>query len=108
MGRYKIYYLISLELLNLSWLIYSNKSKFVESSAAMKELTKKICWELVSINKDTINAVGAAIYRKPTTNECYEQRSQNEPPICDKSDDPNAAWYSLYFCYFILFLPSTN
>lgn len=62
----------------------------------MKELTKKLCWELVSINKDTINGIGAAIYKKPTNNECYEQRSQNDPPICDKSDDPNAAWYSLY------------
>lgn len=62
----------------------------------MKELTKKMCWELVSINKDTINGIGAAIYKKPTNNECYEQRSQNDPPICDKSDDPNGAWYSLY------------
>ncbi|XP_062007339.1 probable methyltransferase PMT26 [Rosa rugosa] len=72
--------------------VYQKKREDVEIWEAMKELTKKICWELVSINKDTINAVGAAIYRKPTTNECYEQRSQNEPPICDKSDDPNAAW----------------
>ncbi|XP_024181181.1 probable methyltransferase PMT26 isoform X3 [Rosa chinensis] len=72
--------------------VYQKKREDVEIWAAMKELTEKICWELVSINKDTINAVGAAIYRKPTTNECYEQRSQNEPPICDKSDDPNAAW----------------
>lgn len=78
----------------------------MKSSAAMKELTKKICWKLVTINKDALNGIGAAIYRKPTTNECYEQRSQNDPPICDKSDDPNAAWYSLYLCYFISFLPT--
>ena len=67
-----------------------------ESSAAMKELTKAICWELLSISKDTINGVGIAIYKKPTSNECYEKRSQNEPPICTTSDEPNAAWYTLY------------
>lgn len=72
--------------------VYQKKPEDVEIWEAMKELTKKMCWELVSINKDTINGIGAAIYKKPTNNECYEQRSQNDPPICDKSDDPNAAW----------------
>ncbi|KAL5555428.1 hypothetical protein UlMin_037664 [Ulmus minor] len=59
---------------------------------AMKELTKAMCWELVSISKDTVNGVGIAIYKKPTNNECYEQRSKQEPPMCPDSDDPNAAW----------------
>lgn len=67
--------------------------KFWKLFAAMKELTKAMCWELVSINKDTVNGVGAAIYRKPTSNECYEKRSQNKPPICPESDAPDAAWY---------------
>lgn len=61
--------------------------------AAMKELTKAMCWELVSINKDTVNGVSAAIYRKPTNNDCYQQRPEKEPPVCPDSDDPNAAWY---------------
>jgi hypothetical protein len=51
-----------------------------------------MCWELVTINKDELNHVGAAIYRKPTSNECYEQREKNEPPLCKDDDDPNAAW----------------
>lgn len=58
----------------------------------MKELTKAMCWKTVSISKDTVNKVGAAIYKKPTSNECYEKRSQSEPPLCPESDDPNAAW----------------
>ena len=61
--------------------------------AAMKALTKAMCWEVVSISKDPVNGVGVAVYRKPTSNECYEQRSKNEPPLCPDSDDPNAAWY---------------
>lgn len=60
--------------------------------AAMKKLTKAMCWEVVSISKDTVNGVGAAIYKKPTSNECYGKRSQSEPPLCADHDDPNAAW----------------
>ncbi|XP_073303307.1 probable methyltransferase PMT26 [Primulina huaijiensis] len=59
---------------------------------AMKKLTEAMCWEVVSISKDEVNRVGIAVYRKPTSNECYEQRSQNDPPLCQNSDDPNAAW----------------
>lgn len=60
----------------------------------MKALTKSICWELVAISKDQVNGVGVAIYKKPLSNECYEKRLKNEPPLCPQSDDPNAAWYS--------------
>ncbi|KAK7262905.1 hypothetical protein RJT34_30486 [Clitoria ternatea] len=59
----------------------------------MALLTKSMCWELVTIKKDALNQVGAAFYRKPTSNECYEQRDQNQPPMCKDDDDPNAAWY---------------
>ncbi|CAL9019300.1 unnamed protein product [Prunus brigantina] len=72
--------------------VYQKLADDVQIWNAMKELTKALCWELVSINKDTINGVGAAIYRKPTSNECYEKRSQSDPPICANTDDPNAAW----------------
>ncbi|KAL0006210.1 hypothetical protein SO802_013771 [Lithocarpus litseifolius] len=32
-----------------------------------------------------------AIYRKSTSNECYDKRPKNEPPLYKESDDPNAA-----------------
>lgn len=60
--------------------------------AAMSELTKSMCWDLKVIKKDKLNGVGAAIFRKPTSNDCYNKRSQNEPPLCKESDDQNAAW----------------
>ncbi|EEF46058.1 ATP binding protein, putative [Ricinus communis] len=72
--------------------VYQKIPEDVEIWKAMTELTKAICWELVSVNKDTVNGVGIAMYRKPTSNDCYEKRSQQEPPICEASDDPNAAW----------------
>ncbi|KAF3961969.1 hypothetical protein CMV_013464 [Castanea mollissima] len=50
-----------------------------------------MCWDLVVIKKDKLNEVGAAIYRKPTSTECYDKRPKNEPTLCKESDDPNAA-----------------
>lgn len=45
------------------------------------------------IKKDRLNGVAAAIYRKPSTNECYNERARNDPPLCSESDDPNTSWY---------------
>ncbi|KAF8090609.1 hypothetical protein N665_0471s0004 [Sinapis alba] len=72
--------------------VYQKKTEDVEIWKAMSELTKKMCWELISINKDKINGVGVATYKKPTSNECYTSRSEQAPPICADSDDPNASW----------------
>ncbi|KAG9155085.1 hypothetical protein Leryth_011064 [Lithospermum erythrorhizon] len=72
--------------------VYRNKKVDVEIMEGMKNLTKSMCWEVVSMTKDTVNGVGIAIYRKPTSNQCYGQRPQNDPPLCSDSDDPNAAW----------------
>lgn len=58
----------------------------------MSTLTASMCWELVTIKNDKLNGIGAAIYRKPTTNNCYDQRKKNSPPMCKSDDDPNAAW----------------
>ncbi|CAK8539938.1 unnamed protein product [Lathyrus sativus] len=73
--------------------VYQKLEEDVQIWNEMTSLTKAMCWELVTINKDVLNHVGAAIYRKPTSNECYEQREKNEPPLCKDDDDPNAAWY---------------
>ncbi|KAG5050884.1 hypothetical protein JHK87_003082 [Glycine soja] len=73
--------------------VYQTIEEDAEIWKQMKALTKSMCWELVTIKKDALNQVGAAFYRKPTSNECYEQREQNQPPMCKTDDDPNAAWY---------------
>lgn len=73
--------------------IYQDKTEDVEIWEAMVELTKSMCWELVNkTSKDAVNGVAVAAFRKPTSNDCYEQRSKQEPPLCPESDDPNAAW----------------
>lgn len=72
--------------------VYRKNDEDVGIWKAMSRLTKAMCWELMVIKKDKLNEVGAAIYRKPITNDCYENRSKNEPPMCDESDAPDAAW----------------
>lgn len=72
--------------------VYQKLEEDVEIWDAMSKLTKAMCWELVTKTKDTLDKVGLAIYRKPSNNECYEKRSKSNPPLCQESDDPNAAW----------------
>ncbi|XP_066371519.1 probable methyltransferase PMT24 [Miscanthus floridulus] len=73
--------------------VYQKLTEDVEIWKAMTSLTKSLCWELTSIKKDRLNGVGVAFYRKPTTNECYEARKRQQPPMCADDDDANAAWY---------------
>ncbi|KAB2609767.1 methyltransferase PMT27 [Pyrus ussuriensis x Pyrus communis] len=73
--------------------VYRKEQEDIEIWKEMSALTASMCWEVVAIKKDKVNSVGAAIYRKPTSNQCYDQRKQKQPPMCKNDDDPNAAWY---------------
>ncbi|KAG0453883.1 hypothetical protein HPP92_025187 [Vanilla planifolia] len=73
--------------------VYQKLKEDVEIWKAMSSLTKSMCWDLVTIEKDKLNGVAAAIYRKPTANECYNKRKNQSPPTCEEDDDPNVAWY---------------
>ncbi|KAK4780409.1 hypothetical protein SAY87_016515 [Trapa incisa] len=73
--------------------VYQKLEEDVQIWKEMTSLTASMCWELVTIQKDKLNSIAAAIYRKPRSNKCYEERKQNSPPMCKEDDDPNAAWY---------------
>ncbi|CAA0823527.1 Probable methyltransferase PMT27 [Striga hermonthica] len=73
--------------------VYQSLEEDVQIWKEMSNLTIAMCWELVTIKKDKVNSVGAAIYQKPDSNDCYERRKQKNPPMCKTDDDPNAAWY---------------
>ncbi|GMI67169.1 hypothetical protein like AT5G64030 [Hibiscus trionum] len=80
--------------------VYRAKGEDAAIWKAMIELSKSMCWEY--LNKTTmepVNKVAIATFRKPKSNDCYEQRPQQVPPLCPESDDPNAAWnVSLQTC----------
>ncbi|KMT09498.1 hypothetical protein BVRB_6g129670 isoform B [Beta vulgaris subsp. vulgaris] len=73
--------------------VYQKLQEDVEIWEAMTALTASMCWKLEKKQKDSINKIGAAIFRKPTNNECYDQRKENKPPMCKNDDDSDAAWY---------------
>ncbi|XP_077246426.1 putative methyltransferase PMT25 [Tasmannia lanceolata] len=73
--------------------VYQKLKEDVEIWKEMTSLTRSMCWDLITIKKDRLNSVGAAIYRKPVSNECFNNRKRNNPPICEENDDPSAAWY---------------
>ncbi|KAG4173181.1 hypothetical protein ERO13_A11G042800v2 [Gossypium hirsutum] len=73
--------------------VYQKLPEDVEIWNAMSSLTKAMCWDLVTIKRDKLNSVSAAIYRKPITNECYDKRPDNNPPMCEENDDANAVWH---------------
>ncbi|XP_022775378.1 probable methyltransferase PMT27 [Durio zibethinus] len=73
--------------------VYQKLPEDMEIWKAMSSLTKSMCWELVTIKKDKLNSIGVAVFRKPTSNECYDKRQDNSPPMCKNSDDANAVWH---------------
>ena len=43
--------------------------------------------------KDVKDGMGAAIWQKPETNDCYSQKEKgSQPPMCEAQDNPDAAW----------------
>jgi hypothetical protein len=58
----------------------------------MEVLTAAMCWELVAKRTDSSTGVGIAIYQKPTSNVCYENRKVNYPPVCNDDDKADASW----------------
>ncbi|KAL9245902.1 hypothetical protein vseg_019501 [Gypsophila vaccaria] len=73
--------------------VYQKLEEDVEIWEAMSTLTASMCWKLDKKEKDALNKIGAAIFRKPINNECYDKRKEDNPPMCKSDDDPNAAWY---------------
>ncbi|XP_021718136.1 probable methyltransferase PMT27 [Chenopodium quinoa] len=73
--------------------VYQKLKEDMDIWEAMSALTASMCWKLEKKEKDPINKIGAAIFRKPTNNECYDKRKENKPPMCKADDDPDAAWY---------------
>ncbi|XXG87124.1 hypothetical protein AAC387_Pa11g1889 [Persea americana] len=72
--------------------VYRKREEDVGIWEAMSSLTKSMCWDLVSKKYDKVNKVGVAIYRKPSSNDCYQERMEAVPPLCEENDDPDAAW----------------
>ena len=61
-------------------------------AAEMVAMTAAMCWDLVARTTDSSTGVGIAIFHKPASNFCYENRQKNYPPLCEENDKADAAW----------------
>jgi len=53
----------------------------------MSDLARRMCWRVASKKNQTV------IWAKPLTNGCYMRREPGTlPPMCERDDDPDAAW----------------
>ncbi|KAK3165850.1 hypothetical protein QOZ80_1AG0038530 [Eleusine coracana subsp. coracana] len=73
--------------------VYRKDQRDIEDWNAMVTLTKSICWRTVVKSRD-INKIGVVIYQKPTSNSCYLERKNNEPPLCLESGGSHFPWYT--------------
>eukprot|EP00250_Pteridium_aquilinum_P016466 c23115_g1_i1 orf=463-2748(-) len=73
--------------------VYWTGEEDVQIWKDMVALTTAMCWKRVAKFVDESTGIGAAIFQKPITNDCYENRKKDFPPMCDEDDKPDAAWY---------------
>lgn len=73
--------------------VYWTGEEDVEIWREMAKLTKAMCWKLVAKFVDASTGIGAAIFQKPSSNYCYENRQKDFPPMCEEDDKADAAWY---------------
>ncbi|KAL3524006.1 hypothetical protein ACH5RR_016840 [Cinchona calisaya] len=60
---------------------------------AMVALTEAICWKVVKKTFFNSAGIGLVIYQKPVSSSCYDNRKENNPPLCDQNSRPNNSWY---------------
>ncbi|CAI9762269.1 unnamed protein product [Fraxinus pennsylvanica] len=61
---------------------------------SMVALTEALCWKVVVKTFFDSSQVGLVVYQKPVSSSCYENRKENNPPLCDLSSRPNSSWYA--------------
>lgn len=62
--------------------------------AVMVNLTEAMCWKMVAKTYFKRARVGLVIYQKPDSSSCYENRKENNPPMCNQNHRLNSSWYA--------------
>ncbi|XP_047319556.1 probable methyltransferase PMT23 [Impatiens glandulifera] len=73
--------------------VYRDNERDQKVWKAMVVLTEGMCWKVVAKNVDS-SGIGLVIYQKPVTSSCYENRKEEDPPICDPNKREKTSWYA--------------
>ncbi|WMV31233.1 hypothetical protein MTR67_024618 [Solanum verrucosum] len=74
--------------------VYRDDERDKKVWKAMVALTEAICWKVVKKTFFDSAGVGLVIYQKPVSSSCYENRRENNPPLCDQNNRSNSSWYA--------------
>lgn len=76
-----------------AYVVYSSPEAYAHDAEnrkiwnAMYDLSKRMCWKLVTTRGQTV------IWAKPLSNNRYTKRKPGtSPPLCNSDDDPHASW----------------
>uniref|UniRef100_A0A1D1Y9B4 Methyltransferase n=1 Tax=Anthurium amnicola TaxID=1678845 RepID=A0A1D1Y9B4_9ARAE len=76
------------------YFIMSFKHRDIEGEEGMSALTASICWNILAHKNDEDSDLGVKIYQRPSSNDIYELRRRNNPPLCKENEKQDAAWYT--------------
>ncbi|MQL83813.1 hypothetical protein Taro_016315 [Colocasia esculenta] len=76
------------------YFIMSSKHRDIEGEEGMSALIASICWNILAHKNDEESDLGVKVYQRPSSNDIYELRRRNNPPLCKENEKQDAAWYT--------------
>lgn len=76
------------------YFIISTSHGDIDREEGMSTLTASICWNILAHKTDEVSDMSSKIYQKPASNDIYELRRRNQPPLCKEDENQDAAWYT--------------
>ncbi|KAK6145542.1 hypothetical protein DH2020_022362 [Rehmannia glutinosa] len=73
--------------------VYKKDEKHQGVWKSMVALSESICWSIAAKTYVDSSQIGIVIFQKPVTSSCYQNRKENNPPLCDLLTRPNNSWY---------------
>ncbi|GFQ07397.1 probable methyltransferase pmt23 [Phtheirospermum japonicum] len=73
--------------------VYRKDEKHQNAWKSMVALSESICWTIAAKTFVEASQVGLVIFQKPMSSSCYQNRKENNPPLCDQPSRPNTTWY---------------
>ncbi|KAL0299320.1 UNVERIFIED_CONTAM: putative methyltransferase PMT23 [Sesamum radiatum] len=73
--------------------VYKSDERDQNVWKSMVALTEAICWKVVTKTFFDSSQIGLVIYQKPMSSSCYQNRKENNPPLCNWGNRRNNSWY---------------
>ncbi|KAL0317036.1 UNVERIFIED_CONTAM: putative methyltransferase PMT23 [Sesamum angustifolium] len=74
--------------------VYKSDERDQNVWKSMVALTEAICWKVVTKTFFDSSQIGLVIYQKPMSSSCYQNRKENNPPLCNRGNRRNNSWYA--------------